>query len=257
MKKVLFFLMLIPQIGFLQNKKTLIATVNRLKSDSTILHDKLKIKSEEINTKNILNENLKTNLKTVNQDFLELVKEYNISKNKNINLQKKIEYLKLSNNLINDTISLLIKENESLKLESKFKVNYDKKFINSSNKNEYPVSEYCDSIFLIDFKINDKVIFSEEVCGSDFFAGERNQSNRIKRFSGDDGEVGLHTTYYFLNLFNDCITVCKELDTSLEVPFFFWIKHYKLDLKSYSWELIKTIEDENKINNFMSLLYPY
>ena len=47
MKQLIFLLFLIPLLGFSQNKKTLIATVNRLKSDSTILHDKLKIKSEE------------------------------------------------------------------------------------------------------------------------------------------------------------------------------------------------------------------
>lgn len=229
MKQLIFLLFLIPLLGFSQNKKTLIATVNRLKSDSTILHDKLKIKSEEINNKNILNENLKKNLKTVNQDLLELVKEYNISKNKNIKLQKLNDDLNLTNDVLYDTINLLIKENDSLKQDSKFKVHYNLKFNKISE-------EGCDSIFLVDFYINNKFIFSdtdeitadygkhgEQILKGGFLSLEFSWCEMVnnepieEEVDGAGGYFG-YLSYNFLKLNKDVFLVYKELTTNIEVP---------------------------------------
>ena len=49
MKKLIVFIFLIPIIGFSQNKKELIATVNRLKTDSTKLKETVDKKLEDIN----------------------------------------------------------------------------------------------------------------------------------------------------------------------------------------------------------------
>ena len=81
MKKILFLLFLIPIAGFSQNKKALIATVNRLKSDSVNLQSKIKNKVEEIK---------------INENNIKLLKQKN---------EKLISDLNIANTLLNDTIS--------------------------------------------------------------------------------------------------------------------------------------------------------
>ena len=58
--------------------------------------------------------------------------------------------------------------------------------------------------------------------------------------------------YYFLNFYAFEITVCKEIETNLEVPYYYWIKNYRLDFKSNTWKLLQTIENQNEINNFIN-----
>jgi len=81
MKKLLFLLFLIPIAGVSQNKKALIATVNRLKSDSVNLQSKIKNKVEEIK---------------INENNIKLLKQKN---------EKLISDLNIANTLLNDTIS--------------------------------------------------------------------------------------------------------------------------------------------------------
>ena len=246
MKKLLFLLFLIPIAGFSQNKKALIATVNQLKNDSSelameVIKNRKRIESLKSIIKLIKEE--KTSLRNSNNNLQlkidELTESLELEK-VNLNNQK-LKNEKLVNDF-NDTISLLIKENDSLKLDSKYIVDYDLKYV--------PKDADCDSIFLIEFKINDNVVFSEEVCGSDNYF--ENQGP-VKTFQGVEyGDVVANTTYYFLNFYAFEITVCKEIETNLEVPYYYWIKNYRLDWKSNTWKLIQTIENQNEINNFIN-----
>jgi len=247
MKKLLFLLFLIPIAGFSQNKKALIATVNQLKDDSSelameVIKNRKRIESLKSIIKLIKEE--KTSLRNSNNNLQlkidELTESLELEK-VNLNNQK-LKNEKLVNDF-NDTISLLIKENDSLKLDSKYIVDYDLKYV--------PKDTDCDSIFLIEFKINDKVVFSEEVCGSELFWFK--QEGPVKTFQGlEYGEVVANTTYHFLNFYDTEITVCKDIETNLEVPYYYWIKNYRLDWKSNTWKLEQTIENQNEINNFIN-----
>jgi hypothetical protein len=261
-KKLIVFIFLIPIIGFSQNKKELIATVNRLKTDSTKLKETVDKKVDDIN--NLLESidklksskiNLENNLKATNQDLLSLKNEHNISINENVNLQNKVAELTTLSNLQNDSLMLLKKEINNLK-NNLFEVDMGIKYVSKSSKNEYPVSEDCDSIFFVDFKIHNKVVFSEEVCGNKWNYDESLQFGCLL-FQGEEDGVTLLTRYYFIKLSDNLIIVYKELETSLEVPFIFWVKYYSYyneENDDFSWKLLKTIKKENEINNIISVI---
>lgn len=111
MKRLLFLLMLTPIIGFSQNKKMLNAMVIQLKNDSVLLEKKLNIKSEEINRKNILINDLKNKLNVSNNELESQISEKNKLENNFEKLSTNFNSLQKQNIQLNDSINLL---NDSL-----------------------------------------------------------------------------------------------------------------------------------------------